>query len=258
MLRSVNGVVLWDAEGRPGPVAPKVHVVPGGESAEPLRGIPFVLGAIQRIARNVPDFVGAEKPTVLTLRTRDGDAFRFAATVCYDNAFDDVYAGPLRDEPVDFYVVASNEAWYGASPEMDHMLAFSRVHAASVQRAIVRATNSGISCVVEPDGTVERLLEEDGRRKMISGALGPRCRSPTPGAARRGRPSSPARSRFSPGPSGSGAAAPPRRARGGAPARPRRAGIGAGVLPIGGSGVDASSGHLRRGLAGLQGPEKLA
>ena len=182
MLRSVNGVVLWDAEGRPGPVAPKVHVVPGGESAEPLRGIPFVLGAIQRIARNVPDFVGAEKPTVLTLRTRDGDAFRFAATVCYDNAFDDVYAGPLRDEPVDFYVVASNEAWYGASPEMDHMLAFSRVHAASVQRAIVRATNSGISCVVEPDGTVERLLEEDGRRKMISGAL--RATVPVPDAGR--------------------------------------------------------------------------
>lgn len=182
MLRSVNGVVLWDAEGRPGPVAPKVHVVPGGESAEPLRGIPFVLGAIQRVAKNVPDFVGAEKPTVLTLRTRDGDAFRFAVTVCYDNAFDDVYAGPVRDEPVDFYVVASNEAWYGASPEMDHMLAFSRVHAASVQRAIVRATNSGISCVVGPDGKVARLLEEEGRRKMVSGAL--RATVPVPDAGR--------------------------------------------------------------------------
>ena len=40
MLRSVNGVVLWDAEGRPGPVAPKVHVVPGGESAEPCAASP--------------------------------------------------------------------------------------------------------------------------------------------------------------------------------------------------------------------------
>lgn len=180
MLRSVNGVVLWDAEGRPGPVASKVHVVPGGESAEPLRGIPFVLDAIQAVANNVPDFVGAEDPTVLTLRTRDGDAFRFGVTVCYDNAFDDVYASPLREGPVDFYVVASNEAWYGASPEMDHMLAFTRIHAAAVQRSIVRATNSGISCVVGPDGSVLELLEAEGRRKMISGAL--RATVPVPDA----------------------------------------------------------------------------
>ena len=62
------------------------------------------------------------------------------------------------------------------------MLAFSRVHAASVQRAIVRATNSGISCVVGPDGTVERLLEEEGRRKMISGAL--RATVPVPASGR--------------------------------------------------------------------------
>lgn len=171
MLRSVNGAVLWDMEGRPGTLASKVHMVPGGESAEPLRGIPFVLDAIQGIARNVPDFVGAKDPTVLTLRTREDDAFRFALTICYDNAFDDVFTSPLRAGPVDFFVVASNEAWYGASPEMDHMLAFSRIHAASTQRAIVRATNSGISCVVGPGGEVRELLEVEGDRKMVSGAL---------------------------------------------------------------------------------------
>ena len=60
---------------------------------------------------------------------------------------------------------------------MDHMLAFTRISAAATQRAIVRATNSGISSVVGPDGRVEAILTvpgDDGgarKRKMVAGAL---------------------------------------------------------------------------------------
>lgn len=177
-LRSQNGVCLWDSQGRRSKVASKVHVVPGGEASDPLTGIPFFLEAVRKVANAVPDFVGAEEATVLTLRTPGRGAFRLGIAVCYDNAFDDPFTAPIRRGPVDFFVVASNEAWYGKTPEMDHMLAFTRMAAAASGRAIVRATNSGISALVGPDGRVLEVLEEGGERKMVAGAL--RARVPVP------------------------------------------------------------------------------
>lgn len=181
-LRSMNGVALWSADGTMSEIASKVHVVPGGESSDPLRGIPFVIEAIRKVARNVPDFVGADRPTVLNLQTRSDGNFQFGVLICFDNAFDDVFATPFADDGVDFFVIASNEAWYEDSPLMDHMLAFSRIAAAATHRAVVRATNSGISCVVGPDGRVTAMLTEEGpeglssqtlggARKMVSGVL---------------------------------------------------------------------------------------
>ena len=171
VLKSLNAVALFDPDGSVSPLASKVHLVPGGESVEPLKRVPFVVDAIRSIASNVPDFAGEPEPRVLTLRTSSGESYRTCVLVCFDNAFDDVFAGPVRREPVDLFVLVSNEAWYGASPEMDHMLCFTRIAAAETQRSIVRATNSGISAIVGPRGEPLELLEVDGERKMVKGAL---------------------------------------------------------------------------------------
>lgn len=174
-LRSVNGVAIWSADGEISKVASKVHIVPGGETGEPLKAFPFVLSAVKKVASAIPDFVGTDEPSVLTLLTRGGGAYRMGVAVCFDNAFDDPFAAPLRRGPVDFFVVASNEAWYDDSALMDHMLAFTRIAAAATQRSIVRATNSGISCIVGPDGEVDSILTvpdgEASRRKMVAGSL---------------------------------------------------------------------------------------
>ncbi len=179
VLRSVNGVKLWAPDGRSTPIASKVHLVPGGESPDALRGVPFVLDAVREVAKAVPDFVAGEEPGVLLIPGADGRVHRAGIAVCFDNAFDDPFTTPLRRGPVDLFVVVSNEAWYKASPEMDHMLAFSRIAAAASRRSIVRATNSGISALIGPDGRVlEEVRGSDGRRKMVAGAL--RVRVPVP------------------------------------------------------------------------------
>jgi len=182
-LRSINGVVIWSPDGSMSEVASKVHLVPGGETGEPLRLFPFILGAIRRVASAIPDFVAPDEPAVLMIPTRGRGTFRAGISICFDNAFDDPYTAPLRRGPVDFFLVVSNEAWYGATAEMDHMLAFTRIAAAASQRSILRATNSGITALVGPDGVLlEVLVDEQGRRKMISGAL--RTRVPVPDPAR--------------------------------------------------------------------------
>ena len=172
-LRSRNAVALWDARGALAGVAAKFHLVPVAESSDLYAGLPWVVDLVRRAGGFVPDFVPAPRVGVLELATRDGRAFAFSCLVCYDNVFDDAFDGPLgRGERVDFHLVVSNEAWYVDSVEMDHMVAFSRMQALSTGRSVVRATNSGVSIVIDPAGAVVgELADATGRRKMARGTL---------------------------------------------------------------------------------------
>lgn len=180
-VRRRNAVVIWDAQGERGPDAAKVRLVPGAESMYGLERIDAVRAFTDSVAGYVPDLAADEAVGVLPLETADGRAFRIAATVCFDNAFPELYTGPLRRGAVDFHLVVSNEAWYLESIEFDQMVAFSKLAAASSGRAVVRATNSGVSLVVGPDGaerarlrvdSTGRAVRQGGRDRSVAGWLG--------------------------------------------------------------------------------------
>lgn len=177
VVRRQNALALWDARGERGPPAAKVHLVPGAENLRGLERLPFLLDWMEGIWY-VPDLVAGDRARVLAFETRAGRTYRFGASICYDNCFDDPYTVPLRAEELDFHLVASNEAWYQDSVEMDHMIAFSRLIAVMTGRSVVRATNSGISCVIDPRGRDVAVLEVEGRRKQVRGVL--RARVPVP------------------------------------------------------------------------------
>lgn len=61
------------------------------------------------------------------------------------------------------------------------MMAFSQLAAIATGRAVVRATQSGISAVIAPDGAEVARLEVDGEGKMVAGTL--RATVPTPAGA---------------------------------------------------------------------------
>ena len=170
-LRRQNAGFLWTANGpRQGPAA-KVHLVPGAEDLQGTQDLPFLLSIMEQLGGYVPDFVPAERAGVLELETRAGERYRFGVSICYDNAFDDPFTRPAADSDVDFHLVASNEAWYLDGVEMDHMIAFSKTLAVATGRSVVRATNSGISAVIDPPGREVAALAVDGERKMVRGAL---------------------------------------------------------------------------------------
>jgi apolipoprotein N-acyltransferase len=163
--------VLWNSEGERAGVGGKVHLVPGAEELCGLERFGWVRALADSIAGYVPDIVGFERAEVLTLETRDGRRFRFGVSVCFDNAYDDPYTGPLREGDLDFHLVASNEAWYRESFEYDQMVAFSRLAAIATGRAMVRATNAGITMVLAPDGREVDRLRSAGKDRMVAGAL---------------------------------------------------------------------------------------
>jgi apolipoprotein N-acyltransferase len=170
-FRRHNAVVLYDPEGRRGPAVSKRFLVPGAETMLGLERFRWVRDAAHAAMGYLPDFAPAEETGVLELGTGDGETYRLATSVCFDNAFPEVYTEPVRDGPVDLHLVVSNEAWYRDSFEMDQMVAFSRVAAIASGRSIVRVTNSGVSLVLGPDGELLDRLERDGRDRSVAGTL---------------------------------------------------------------------------------------
>jgi len=169
-LRRKVALVLYDSQGRRQPPAFKRHLVPLGETMFGLERFAFVRELAEKAAGYIPDLQPGERTGILTLDARDGRRFRLSGTVCFDNAYEDPYVDALRQGPVDFHLVASNEAWYEESCEMDQMVAFSRLIALATGRAIARATNSGVSLVLAPDGReLGRVLDSAGKDRSISG-----------------------------------------------------------------------------------------
>lgn len=170
-IRRENALVLYDAEGRRSMPAAKQYLVPGAETMMGLERFEVVRDVVQSLAGYVPDFVPGEKTTVLELATRDGRRFHVGATVCFDNAFLSVYTRATAAGPLDFHLIGSNEAWYRQSCEMDQMVAFSRIAALATGRSVVRATNSGISLVLGPDGRELGRVRKGDRDRSIAGSL---------------------------------------------------------------------------------------
>lgn len=170
-LRRSNAIVAWNPAGERSGIGGKVHLVPGAEHLAGLERFGWVRDAAFALAGYVPDLVSFDVPRVVSISGREGRAWRVGLTVCFDNAFEDVYADPVRDEGLEFHLVASNEAWYRESWEYDQMMAMSHLVAIETGRSFVRATNAGITAVIGPDGRERARLEVLGRDRMVAGTL---------------------------------------------------------------------------------------
>lgn len=184
VLRRNVALVLYDGAGNPSPGALKQFLVPLGETFFGLERFAWVRALAASAAGYVPDLLPGQTTGRLELRGRDGRTWHLSGTVCFDNAHPWPYLDALRSGPVDFHLVASNEAWYETSCEMDQMVAFSRVFALMTGRSFVRATNSGVSLVMGPDGReIGRVRDAAGVDRAVAGFGAWDVPVPMPGSA---------------------------------------------------------------------------
>jgi apolipoprotein N-acyltransferase len=77
---------------------------------------------------------------------------RLAVTICYEDLFG---AEQLHYMPeATMLVNVSNDAWFGDSIAPHQHLDIARIRAAEVGRYLLRATNTGISAIIDPSGRV--------------------------------------------------------------------------------------------------------
>lgn len=122
----------------------KMHMVPFGEYV-PLKSILFF---VNKLAYGIGDFEGGQDYTVF-----DIPGGRFSATICYEVIFPDQVRRYVK-EGAEFLVNITNDAWFGPSAAPTQHLAMAVLRAVENRRYLVRAANTGISAIVDPNGRI--------------------------------------------------------------------------------------------------------
>jgi apolipoprotein N-acyltransferase len=151
----------------------KRHLVPFGEYV-PLAG---VFSFIDSLARSAGDYTAAEE-----LRLLPWGANELGAAICFEVTFPGEVADLVRAGAT-VLVTLTNDAWYGDSWAPWQHFRAARWRAAETRRPLLRAAITGVSGVIEADGSVRQVLgvgEEGILRARIDGRgdLSPFARAP--------------------------------------------------------------------------------
>ena len=118
--------------------------------------MPFeeVLGPLADLALDLGGTTGSlgqqEERSVL----RDGTSgLAVAPAICYESVFGEHVAEHVRNG-AQLIAVITNDGWWDDSPGYRQHLAFSSLRAIETHRSVVRSANTGISCIIDPNGDV--------------------------------------------------------------------------------------------------------
>jgi apolipoprotein N-acyltransferase len=142
-----NTAITVDPEGREVSRYDKIHLVPFGEYV-PWWALP---GLVHKITPEVGDFVAGSSYPVT--RSPGGGIGVF---ICYEAIIPQL-ARKLVANGADVLVNISNDGWYGDSAAAPQHLEMARLRAIENRRYLLRATNNGLTTVIDPYG---RVLEE--------------------------------------------------------------------------------------------------
>ena len=139
-----NSGILWSAAG-PGEIYSKNHLVPFGEYV-PLRE--FLAKWITRFDQIPNDFIPGSGPGVFEVAgAKVGDVICFE--VAYANhIYNTINAG------AQLITVQTNNATYGNTAQPEQQFTITRFRAIETQRAFLVASTSGISGLIQNDGSV--------------------------------------------------------------------------------------------------------
>jgi apolipoprotein N-acyltransferase len=123
----------------------KKHLLPFGEYMpwQPVSG--FILNSL---AIKLGNF----KPGDVDQPLLKAGGYPFITSICYEDAFGDAGIVGLPDAA--YLVNVTNDGWFGNSIEPHQHLQIARMRAMETGRFLLRATNTGVTAVVAPDGRI--------------------------------------------------------------------------------------------------------
>lgn len=136
----------------------KDHLVPFGEFIPP--GFRWFVDAF-----SVPlsDFSrGGNQQANFTIVRKDQKTLNAAITICYEDVFGGELASRIRNnhQPTNLLINLTNLAWFGRSQAPTQQLRLSQLRSLETGLPALRATNTGITAVLGPDGKVLKFAPE--------------------------------------------------------------------------------------------------
>ena len=123
----------------------KIHLLPFGEYLpwQPLSG--FILDSLGIALGNFTP--GADDQMLLK-----AGGYSFITSICYEDVFGSATVKNLSEAA--YLVNVTNDGWFGHSMEPQQHLQMARMRALETGRYLLRATNTGVTAIVAPDGQV--------------------------------------------------------------------------------------------------------
>jgi len=123
----------------------KQHLLPFGEylPLQPLSG--WVLDRLQIPLGNFASG-GARQPLL------KAGGYPFVTTICYEDAFGELVSRQVGQAA--YLVNVTNDGWFGNTPQPYQHMQMAQMRALETGRYLLRATNTGLTGVVGPDGKI--------------------------------------------------------------------------------------------------------
>jgi apolipoprotein N-acyltransferase len=148
-----NSALLLDRNGKLGGRYDKVHLLAFGEYVPGVETFPW-------LRKFLPDgagrFTAGAGPGVISQQGPDDLGLRLSPVICYEDILQEFLRGVGQLHP-NLLVNLTSDSWFGADTEPWEHLALSVFASVELRVSMVRAVNSGVSALIDPNG---RLLQK--------------------------------------------------------------------------------------------------
>ena len=164
-MRYYNSAILFSPKGAVLGVYDKIHLVPFGEYIPSRKILRFV----ERVLP-IEDFTPGTEHEIFSVGGLRCPGIKLGVLICFEDIFGDL-ASRLVRRGADFLVNITNDAWFGdTSSPYQHMEA-SVFRAVENRVFVVRAANTGISCVLDDLGrSLVTVKGIGGKETFVTGA----------------------------------------------------------------------------------------
>jgi apolipoprotein N-acyltransferase len=154
----LNSAVLLGPGGEEIARYDKIHLVPFGEF------VPWPFGyLVEKVTREAGDFVPGDKVVVAPARGHGIGTF-----ICYESVFGNGVRQFVAGG-AEVLVNLSNDGWFGRTAARYQHLLIARSRAQENARWLLRATNTGLTRVIDPAGLVRAAIPPDQPGMLIAG-----------------------------------------------------------------------------------------
>lgn len=148
--RPANSALLLDHQSQERGCYDKIYCLPFGEYIPWADTLPFM----KWLSPYPYEYTVRQGTRISTLQW---DGRRIAPLICYEDTVPDLTRAFMRQENPDFFVNLSNDGWFKGWEEHEQHLVCARFRCIETRRAMVRAVNMGISCIIDGFGRIIAL-----------------------------------------------------------------------------------------------------
>ncbi len=158
-----NSVALLSDHGESAQMYHKMHLVPFGEFVPFRENFPLLAWIVGDLVPG--DFDAGPYPEVLEMAVKP---IKIGPLVCFEDTLGDL-ARQFALRSAQFFAVVTNDGWFGESAGSRQHLENAIFRCAENKLPMIRAANTGVTCVVDRFGIVREELKSESGDTFIEG-----------------------------------------------------------------------------------------